>query len=161
MIPVTGQRTGSFGAIWWLIHLPGVTEELDRYWILASSVISSGDCANVRGAEGSEIVPMSQATNSANVSTGARVPLITSAEIEGTCQQYRYVVSWSDPNGDANRIIDSSDGGENLMTTVSGSQGTWASRYYTCPINSCMALFQVIDNEGNRSQGARLRTTCN
>lgn len=55
-VAVTGQFTDSAGLLWWRIQPAGVTTELDRYWVLESSVDERGDCANVPQTEGSAVI---------------------------------------------------------------------------------------------------------
>jgi hypothetical protein len=57
-VPVVGQYTDSQGNLWYKIQPPGYNpNEADRYWVQASSVTASGDCALVPDASPSQLVP--------------------------------------------------------------------------------------------------------
>ena len=79
----------------------------------------------------------------------------------GTCDNLSFVVNWSDPNGDAAKIIvqgDSAPGGR--TEAISGGQGVTTSSDYTCTSDHCVNSVIAVDAAGNRSNLVTKATTC-
>ena len=119
-------------------------------------VETTGSCADVPLTEGSNFIPLALAPPTPV--PGAVVPVIVDAGTEGTCVLFRYFITWMDPDGDANRVVDMTHDAPNI--SISGSNGTAYSQYYTVPSGNIYQLFQVVDNAGHRSQGRRISLRC-
>jgi len=72
---VTGYAFDEHNNVWWRIRPSGVTTELDRYWVLRTSVDERGDCEGVPLVEGSQVIAARPVTTSTQ-------PVTVSAIIE-------------------------------------------------------------------------------
>ena len=133
------------GEYWYLIDING----RPLGWIAAGV----GKITNASDVEIAVTVPPIPITNTPD----PRPPVIENIERTGTCASHTYIITWSDPSGDASRIVapDSSSGESHRQ--ISGKSGTYTWSGWTCPDNStgCSNTFHIVDRAGNISNSIR------
>ncbi len=94
--------------------------------------------------------------------TTGQNPMITSIVSRGTCDDITFVVTWSDPDGDAVRIewLDNDTGEVAFTDEISGGAGSFSSPDWFCESATCVTNARVVDAAGNVSSVYEVTTTC-
>lgn len=79
-------------------------------------------------------------------------PVIENIQVDGTCIEHDFLISWRDPTGDAVsiRALNTSEG--EIGKSISGRADTTRWARWSCPSGNCAPVsFVVVDRAGNRS----------